>query len=138
MAIRVKKMRVWVAPLKNRPGGLAEKLAPLSEAGADLQFALARRQTKTKGVVFVSGLKGAKQLRAARENGFEQSESLHALRVEGGNAGGLGARISEALAGAGINMRGLSAGVVGSKFVMHVAFDSAQDAGKASRILRKM
>ena len=36
---------------------------------------------------------------------------------------------------AGINLRGLSAGVVGDRFIMHLAFETEEDATKAIRIL---
>ena len=137
MALQVCRMDVWVAGIEDRPGGLAEKLAPLAEAGAQLEFVLARRAPEKPGtaVVFLSPLKGAKQLRAAQAAGFHKSQSIHALRVEGPDRPGLGARITGALAGKGINLRGLSAAVIGKRFVLHLALDSSADAAKAARVL---
>ena len=43
MAVKVERADIWVASLDDRPGALAAKLAALSEAGANLRFALARR-----------------------------------------------------------------------------------------------
>ena len=36
---------------------------------------------------------------------------------------------------AGINLRGLSAGVIGDGFIMHLALDTEEDATKAIEIL---
>jgi hypothetical protein len=40
------------------------------------------------------------------------------------------------LGDAGISLRGLSASVIGKKYVLILGFDSASDAYKASRLLR--
>jgi hypothetical protein len=81
-------------------------------------------------------LKGAAQTRAAKKVGFGRTESLHSLRVEGPDKPGLGAKMTQALAGAGINLRGLSAAAIGKRCVVHLAFDSAADANKAARLLK--
>jgi hypothetical protein len=56
--------------------------------------------------------------------------------VEGPNKPGAAYQITRRLADAGINLRGASAGVLGSKFLLFLAFDSADDADKAARSLR--
>jgi len=140
MAMKVSKEQIWVSGIKDVPGALAAKLHALTEAGASFEFVLARRspEKKGKGVVFLAPLKGARQLAAAKKNRVRKSKSIHAIRVEGPDKPGMGARISGAMAEAGINMRGLSAVVLGRKFVMHLALDNPADAAKAARILRKM
>jgi len=140
MALEVSRIDIWVAGIEDRPGGLAEKLAALAAAGAQLQFVLARRAPDKPGsaVVFLTPVKGSRQIKAAKEAGFHKSQSLRALRVEGRDKPGLGAAITQALADAGINLRGLSAAVVGRRFVLHLALDSSADATKAARILRRM
>jgi hypothetical protein len=40
-----------------------------------------------------------------------------------------------AIADSGINLRGLSAAVLGSRFVAYMAFDSAEDADKAGKAM---
>jgi hypothetical protein len=126
--------------MKDRPGALAEKLETLSEAGANLEFVIARRthDRKKGGVVFVTPLKGAKQLRAAREAGFEKADSMHSLRVEAPDKPGVGAQITAALAELDINLRGVSAAAVGRRSVCYLAFDSAKDTERAARKLRGM
>ena len=91
-----------------------------------------------KGAVFLTPLKGAKQQRAARDTGFKQTTSLHSVRLEGPDKPGLGAALTREVAAAGINLRGFSASAVGRRSVVYVAFDTAADANKAVRILKKM
>ena len=140
MALNVSRADVWAASIDDRPGGLAEKLAALAEAGAQLEFVIARRAPDKPGtgVVFLTPLKGAAQIRAAKKAGFEKTESLHSLRVEGPDKPGLGAQMTQALAQAGINLRGLSAAAIGPRCVVHLALDSVADASKAARILKHL
>ena len=42
------------------------------------------------------------------------------------------------LAAEGINLRGLSAAVIGREFVVRLALDTSTDAAKAVRILKKL
>jgi len=140
VALNVSRADVWAASIDDRPGGLAEKLAALAEAGAQLEFVIARRAPDKPGtgVVFLTPLKGAAQIRAAKKAGFEKTESLHSLRVEGPDKPGLGAQMTQALAQAGINLRGLSAAAIGPRCVVHLALDSVADASKAARILKHL
>ena len=140
MALNVERVDTWVATLEDRRGNLAAKLNALAGAGADLEFVIARRAPEEpgKGVVFVTPIEGAAQIRVAKEVGFQKSQSLHTVRVEGPNKRGYGVNIGEALAEQGLNLRGFTAAAIGNKFVVHVALDSAADAAKAVRVLRKL
>lgn len=139
MAYSVKKVDVWAGEVADRPGGLADKVEALSNAGANLEFIIARRAADKPGtgVVFVTPIKGAKQKGAAQANGLATSDSLHSVRVDGPDKAGLGARMTKALADAGINLRGLSAAALGRRGVSYFAFDSAADAEGAVRVLKK-
>jgi hypothetical protein len=46
--------------------------------------------------------------------------------------------MTQALAQAGINLRGLSAAAIGRRCVVHLALDSAADAAKATRVLKRL
>ncbi len=138
MKLNVSRTDVWAATLEDRPGGLAEKLAALATSGANLEFIVARRAEPGKGVVFVTPVKGAKQVKAARGAGFAKTDTLHSLRIEGGDKPGLGGRLSAALAEAGINLRGLSAAAFGRRFVAYLALDNSEDAAKALGVLKKL
>jgi hypothetical protein len=59
-----------------------------------------------------------------------------ALGVEGPNRPGACYRITRRLADAGINLRGVSAGTMGNKFLLFLAFDNADDAAKAAKLVR--
>jgi hypothetical protein len=140
MKMKIAEVDVWVAGIKDRPGGLAAKLADLARAGANLEFLIARRESSIpgSGVVFVTPLKGAGQIKAAKEAGFAKTKSLHSLRVVCADRKGLGAGLTRALAKEGINLRGMSAAAMGKQCVVHLAFDKAADVRKAKAVLRKM
>ena len=140
MALKVKKVDVWAGAVLDRPGSLSKKLAALAAGGANLQFVMARRAPDKPGmgVVFITGVQGARQAKAAREAGLIRTKTLASLRVEGPDRKGLGAKMTCALAQAGINLRGLSAAAVGGKFIAFLALDNTADANKAARALRKV
>jgi hypothetical protein len=140
MKLNVSRTDTWAATIDDRPGGLADKLAALAAAGANLEFIVARRapEKQGSGVVFVTPLKGAKQIKAAEAAGFQKTESLHSLRIEGADKPGMGAKLTQALAEAGVNLRGLSAAALGKRYVTHLALDTAQDAAKAAAVLKKL
>ncbi|MCK4374567.1 MAG: ACT domain-containing protein [Candidatus Brocadiae bacterium] len=140
MALEVSRVDIWAGSIKDRPGGLAEKLTALAEAGAELEYVMARRAPEKPGtgVVFLTPVKGARQSRAAKKAGLHKTKTLFAVRAEGRDKPGLGAQISTALAARGVNVRGLSASVVGKRFVMYLALDSSSDATKALRLLKRM
>ena len=139
MDLLVERADVWAAPIEDRPGALGELLAALREAGADLQFIIARRSPETpgKGVVFVTPLEGDREIRAAADAGFNVSRSLHSVRVMGADRPGIAAELTQKLADAGINLRGFSASVIGKQFVAYAAVDSQEDANKAISILEQ-
>lgn len=138
MAYNISKVAVWVATIRDRPGGVAEKLSALQKARANLDFVIARRDKPGRGLLFLAPLKKAKQTRAAKKARIRRATWMHSLRVVGPDRPGLGAKVSTALAEAGINMRGLSAAAMSRKSVVYFAFDSAADATKATRILKKI
>jgi len=140
MALSVSRVDVWAAGVMDQPGALAAKLAALSTAGANLEFVIARRESTTPGtgVVFVTPINGAAQVKAAKAAGFAKTTSLHSVRAGGPDKPGQGARITAALGDAGINLRGLSAAAIGKTFVAHLALDTAADAAKAIKILKKL
>ncbi|MBI5094674.1 MAG: ACT domain-containing protein [Candidatus Hydrogenedentes bacterium] len=137
MAYTIQKVDVWAGTIEDRPGGLAGKLEALAAAGAELEFVIARRAQPGTGVAFVAPLKGAKQTKAAAAAGLAKAASLQSLRLEGPDKPGLGAKITRALADAGINVRGISAAALGKRCVVYFAFDSADDAKKAQAALKK-
>jgi len=140
MDLLVERVDAWAATIQDRPGGLAEVLDALREAGADLQFIIARRALEKSGtgVVFVTPLKSGREIRAAAQVGFNNiSQSLHSIRVMGPDRPGVAAELTAKLAEGGVNLRGFSASVIGRQFVAYVAVDTQADADKAKEILEK-
>lgn len=136
MALKVQRVDTWAASLEDKPGSLANKLSALAKAGANLQFVIARRAPETPGtgVVFVTPIDGA-AVRAAQAAGFQKTDSLHTVEVQGPDKAGQGAAIMQALANGGLNLRGVSGAAIGSSFVGYVALDTEQDAAKAVKLL---
>ena len=130
---------VWVASLEDKPRVLGNKLASLAEAGADLGFVIARRSPEKPGtgVVFVTPLLGDKEIDAAAEEGFSVSSHLHCLRVEGRNEPGIAAKVTQKVGQTGLNLRGFSGAVIGTQFVLHLGFDTAEAAQKAITVLQQ-
>ena len=141
MSSKVTKMEVWSVwsgEIQDQPGAVAGVLRQLGEANTDLEMVVARRQPDRPGaaIVFLAPVKGRRAKAAAAVAGLSPAPGVAALRVEGTNRPGLGAKMTSAIADAGINMRGLSAAVLGKRFVAYMAFDSAEDADKAGKAIK--
>lgn len=138
--MKAKKVDTWAATITDKPGGLAAKLAALSAARVNLEFVIARRAPEKPGtgVVFVTPIKSAAGVKAAKKAGFRKAPSMHTIRIEGPDRPGQGTRITQAIAAAGVNLRGFSAAAVGKKFVANLAVDTAANAAKAIKAVAKL
>jgi hypothetical protein len=139
MELSVERVDVWAATIDDKPGGLGKVLSVLRDAGVDLQFVVARRTPEApgKGVVFVAPLQGDSAIRAATQVGFSVTPSLHSIRVMGLDQLGIIAQLTQMLADGGINLRGVSAAVLGTQFIAYLAVDSLRDAEEAMDILQR-
>jgi hypothetical protein len=139
MDLLVERVDVWAATIEDRAGGVATPLDALRQAGADLQFVIARRAPDKPGtgVVFVTPLQSDREIRAAAQVGFNVSQSLHSVRIMGPDRPGIVAELTQKLADAGISLRGFAASVIGRQFVAYAGLDSRQDADKAIDVLQK-
>ena len=137
MDMIVEVVDVWAASIKDKVGGLSQLLTGLREAGADLDFILARRTPEKPGlgVVYVTPLRGDREVDAAAQLGFNVTKSVHSVRIEGDNKPGITAELTTKLAAAGISLRGISVAVIGARFVIYIGLDSTEDAKKAVSIL---
>jgi len=140
MDLLVEHVDVWAATIPDRPGGLADVLGILRDAGANLQSIISRRTPDEpgKGIVFVTPLQGDREISAAAHVGFNVTRTLHSVRVIGRDEPGVAARLAQKLAEAGINLRGFSASSLGTQFVAYAAVDSMQDANKAIEALNTL
>ena len=137
MGLFVEAVDVWAAPIPDRPGGLAEALKVLHDAGADLQCVISRRAPDQpgKGVVFVTPLQGDQEVAAAAQVGFSASHTVHSVRVTGRDRPGIAANVALKIAEAGISLRGFTALVVGTQFIAYLAVDSRRDADRVIGLL---
>jgi hypothetical protein len=138
MALTVKKITLWRREMEERPGALAEALAPLAEGGADLRIVMGYRYPgpSTKAAVEVYPVATKKIADAARRAGLSPS-SIPALLVEGDNRGGLGHAFSRAIADSGISMNFLVAHVIGRRYSACIGFDTDADAAAATTVIKK-
>jgi hypothetical protein len=138
MALKVQKVEVWAAELRDEPGGLSDVLGAIANAGGNLECVLARRDPSKpgRGELFVTPLKGGQRLMDnARSAGFGPA-NLPTLRVEGPDVPGLGARLTEAIAAVNVNLRGVTAVAQGRTFVAYFGFDNDGDADVAMRAIQ--
>ncbi len=138
MSQLVDRVDIWAARTVDKPGSVAGILKGLYEAGADLDFVIARRSSSTPGtgVVFLTPIQGDREIEAASTLGFNLTNSVSSVRVEGDNVPGAAAKLSELISDADINIRGLSVAVIGSRYIGYIGFDSADDAQRAAEILQ--
>jgi hypothetical protein len=139
MAVTVKKIALWRSEVENKPGVLGRVLAPLADAGADLQVVMGYRYPgeERKAAIEVCPVSGRKSVAAAREVGLVAS-SIPTLLVEGDNRPGLGSAISHAMADEGINLGFLVAQVIDGKFSAVMGFEDEAESRKASSLIKKV
>jgi hypothetical protein len=134
MALKVTNVQVWAREIDDRPGALADVLRTITEAGGNIECVVARREPSVpgKGQVFVtlSKARTAHDTTAAAA-GLSLVDDVVTLRVEGPDQSGLGGRLTGALEKAQINVRGVTASVVGGNFVCYIGLDSVHDAQAA-------
>jgi hypothetical protein len=140
MGFKLERVHVWSGEIADRAGGMASKLAPLAEGGANLEFILTRRQPDKPGtgLLFVAPVTGPAQVRAARAAGLVETHDPIVLRVEGDNEAGLAYRLTQQWAASGINLQGLTMAVLGTRFVGFASFDSVADSNRAAQILAEL
>ena len=134
----IERVDVWSASVTDKTGGLSWLLKGMDEAGADFNFIIARRTPENpgSGVVFVTPIRGDREVKAASTLGFSLTRSVGAVCFEADNKPGATARLTGLIANAGINIRGLSVAVIGTRFVAYIGFDSTNDAETAVSIFQ--
>lgn len=135
----VNRVDVWTASIADKPGGLSGTLKGVFEAGADLDFVIARRAPDEPGMgaVFITPIRGDREIEAASTLGFNLTSSVDSVRVEGDNVPGAAVNIAETIANADINVRSFSAAVIGPRYIAYVGFDSSSDADRAAKVLQE-
>jgi|SRR5210317_111552 hypothetical protein len=139
MDMLVDRVDVWTASIADKPGGLSRTLKGVYEAGADLDFVIARRAPDTPGTgaVFLTPIRGDREVEAASTLGFNLASSVDSVRVEGDNVPGAAVNIADVIANADINIRSFSAAVIGPRYIAYIGFDSSSDADRAAKVLQE-
>jgi len=138
MAVTVKKAVLWRTEIKNRPGMLASTLAPLAEAGADLQVVMGYRYpgATDKAAIELHPVSGRKSTAAAKTAGLAPSP-IPVLLVQGDNRRGLGHALAKAIGDAGINLSFVMAQVMGRRYSAMFGLENEADAVKATALIKK-
>lgn len=137
MAFTVTRIDVFAGDILNKPGSLARVLEALAQAGANLEFVIARRITDNTSRVFVAPLTGKPALRAAADVGLTRATGMHSLRFEGPDRPGLGAWVTRAIAAAGLNIRGMSTACLRKRCVCYLGFETEAEAVSAMKHLKR-
>ncbi|MBM3994665.1 MAG: amino acid-binding ACT [Planctomycetes bacterium] len=137
MSFKWDRVHVWSCEITDQPGSVAEKLAHLAQADANLEYIFTKRLPNKPGfgVLYVAPVTGPNQVRAAKAAGMHEADSPIVRRIEGDNEAGLGHHITQQWAMAGINLQGLTMAVMGGKFIGYAAFDTVHDANRAAQIV---
>jgi hypothetical protein len=140
MSFKLHRVHVWSGEVADEPGGVASKLSVLAQAGANLEYVYTQRLADRPGtgVLYVSPLSGAEQLRAAKSVGLHETHDPIVMRIEGDNTAGMAHRLAQQWELRGINLHGMVMSVLGHRFVGYVTFDSAEDANHAATILAEL
>ncbi len=138
MAVSVKSIDLWRREIQDHPGALADALAPLADQRADVHVLMAYRFPGQPGraAIELFPVTGKRAVSAAASAGFTSS-SIPALLVEGDDSPGLGARLSRAIADAGINLDFVVAQVIGRKYSAVFGFADAAGAERAVPLIKK-
>jgi hypothetical protein len=137
MGFKLDRVHVWSCEVADQAGGVAAKLSILAQAHANLEFIYTRRQPERPGtgILYVAPVTGPLQVRAAKSAGLNETNDPVVLRVEGDNQAGLGHRVTQEWALAGLSFQGMTLAVLGDSFVGYVSFDTVTDANRAAAIL---
>ena len=138
MAVSVKSITLWRREIEDRPGALAETLAPLADEPVGITVLMAYRfpGETNRAAVELFPVAGRRAVAAAQRAGLSAS-SIPALLVEGDDAPGLGSRLSRAIADAGINLDFVVAQVIGRKYSAVFGFAEKAGATRAISLIKK-
>jgi hypothetical protein len=133
----ISRVEVWSGEVRDRQGALADMLKGVLDAGADLDFIIARPSPvkPSTGILYLAPLEGEAQLKAAQEAGLHPSSHIESLRVEGPDRQGLAEQIAHTIADAGINVSGFTGGRMGDRCVMYIRFEHLADLVSAQELL---
>jgi hypothetical protein len=135
--VDIRRVDVWAGEVRDRKGALADMLKRVLDAGADLDFIIARPSPvkPNTGILYLAPLEGELQLKAAKEAGLHPSSHIAALRIECPDRPGVAEEVTWAIADAGINVSGFTGGRMGDRCVMYVRFEDEDDLDRAHDVI---
>ena len=136
MSFEIAPIDVWVSEIRNRPGELANILNELDRRGAHLELIVGRPGDAGSSAVFIAPLMSDDEIATAVRLGFHRSESMHVVRVAGPDAAGLGARVTQIVADAKLNLKAISGAAIQSRSLLYLRFDSPTDSARAVEALK--
>ena len=140
MAFEITRVDIWAGEVRDRRGALAEMLKAVLDAGADLDFIIARPSPvkPNTGILYLAPLVGPEQVQAAEAAGLTKSSHIDALRIIGPDRPGVAEAVTRDLAEAGLNISVLTAARMGKRCVMYVRFERESDVAKAADVLKAL
>jgi hypothetical protein len=134
----ISRVDVWAGEIKDRRGALADMLKTVLDAGASLDFIIARPSPvkPATGVLYLAPLEGAAEMKAAQEAGLHPSSHIGALRVEGPDRQGLAEQITRAISDAEINISGFTGGRMGDRCVVYIRFEREEELARAEEVVK--
>jgi hypothetical protein len=137
MAFEITNAEIWTCEIEDRPNSLAERLADVVRAGANLDCAIVRPSDRRPGwaALYITPIEGPEQEWAALHSGFKKSASIHAIRVAGPDRAGLIAGIAGVVAAEHINISGLTGCGTGDRALVYLRFATPEEAAKAAKVL---
>jgi hypothetical protein len=138
MPITVKTISLWRKEAENKPGLLAQTLAPLAQAGADLGVLMGYRLpgNDAKAAIELYPVSGKKVTAAATGAGLSSS-AIPTLLVEGDNRPGLAHKIAQTIAEAGFDLSFFVAQAIGRRYSAVIGFASDADAKRAATLIKR-
>jgi hypothetical protein len=131
------RVHVFQSNVDDRPGGTADKLKLLADAGVHLEYVHSERGdlTPAHGLLVVAPRQVKSEMDICKNHGFRELPEPIVMRFEGDDKTGLGQRVTMEWEKAGINLHGLMMAAVNGKFVGYAHFDHTSDANKAAELL---
>src|SRR5882672_10871088 len=106
MSFKWDRVHVWSCEITDQPGSVAAKLSFLAQADANLEYIFTKRLPNKPGfgVLYVAPVTGPAQVRAAKAADMHEVDAPVVRRIEGDNETGLGHRVTQQWAKAGISL----------------------------------
>ena len=137
MSVSIKRIALWRGKIDDRPGTLAQVLAPFAASRSDLQVLMGYREPGgAQAVVELYPVASKKVASDLMGKGLRPA-GIPSLLVSGDNRPGLGHAMAQALGAAGLNVSFLVAQAAGRKFSAVFGFATEVDATAAVPVIKK-